>query len=91
LRFDSIREDSSYGGTRIHMLGLIGSVRCTVQIDVGFGDAVMPEPETVLFPTLLKGFASPKLRVYPVYTVIAEKHHAMVILELVNSRMKDFL
>ncbi len=90
LRFEPIREDNSYGGTRISMLGKIGSARCTVQIDVGFGDAVTPEPETVLFPVLLQGFASPKLRVYPVYTVIAEKFHAMVILEMANSRMKDF-
>ena len=57
---------------------------------MGLGDAVTPEPETAVFPALLQGCASPKLRVYPVYTVIAEKYHAMVILELANSRMKDF-
>ncbi len=90
LRIEPIREDNTYGGSRISMLGKIGSARCTVQIDVGFGDAVTPEPQTVWFPALLQGFASPKLRVYPVYTVIAEKYHAMVILELANSRMKDF-
>lgn len=90
LRVEAIREDNTYGGTRINMIGRIGSARCTVQIDVGFGDAVTPEPEAVLFPALLKGFASPTLRVYPVYTVIAEKYHAMVVLELANSRMKDF-
>lgn len=31
-----------------------------------------------------------KLRAYPVYTVIAEKFHAMVVLGEQNSRMKDF-
>jgi hypothetical protein len=30
------------------------------------------------------------LRVYPVYTVIAEKYQAMVMLGQANSRMKDF-
>ena len=90
LRIEPIREDNTYGGSRISMLGKIGSARCAVQIDVGFGDAVTPEPQTVWFPALLQGFTSPKLRVYPVYTVIAEKYHAMVILELANSRMKDF-
>lgn len=35
-------------------------------------------------------FAAPKLRAYPVYTVVAEKFHAMVWLGIANSRMKDF-
>ena len=30
------------------------------------------------------------LRAYPVYTVIAEKYHAMALLGLANTRMKDF-
>jgi hypothetical protein len=61
-----------------------------LQIDVGFGDAVTPEPQTVAYPTLLKDFQGPTLRVYPVYTVIAEKYQAMVMLGQANSRMKDF-
>lgn len=42
------------------------------------------------YPTLLADFPSPTLRVYPVYTVIAEKYHAMIMLGQANSRMKDF-
>lgn len=90
VRADVIREDNPYGGTRINLVARIGSARCALQIDVGFGDAVTPEPTTVIFPTLLQGFEAPSLRVYPVYTVIAEKYHAMVTLGLANSRMKDF-
>lgn len=90
VRADAIREDNTYGGTRIHLVARIGSARCALQIDVGFGDAVTPEAQTVAFPTLLKDFQAPVLRVYPVYTVIAEKYHAMVILGQANSRMKDF-
>jgi hypothetical protein len=44
----------------------------------------------VVFPTLLNDFPAPTLRVYPVYTVIAEKYQAMVMLGMANSRMKDF-
>jgi hypothetical protein len=33
---------------------------------------------------------SPHLRAYPPETVIAEKLHAMVVLGLANSRMKDY-
>ena len=86
----AIREDDTYGGTRIRLSARIGSARCALQIDVGFGDAVTPEPQTLAYPTLLDGFAPPMLRVYPVYTVIAEKYQAMVMLGRANSRMKDF-
>ena len=90
VRADTIREDTRYGGLRVRLNGLINNVRCALQIDVGFGDAVMPAPQTVVFPVLLDDLAAPTLRVYPVYTVIAEKYHAMVILGLANTRMKDF-
>ena len=87
---DAIREDNTYGGTRITLVARIGSARCALQIDVCFGDAVTPGPQTVTYPTLLADFHAPTLRVYPVYTVIAEKYQAMVMLGQANSRMKDF-
>lgn len=90
VKADAIREDNTYGGTRITLVARIGSARCSLQIDVGFGDAVTPGPQTVAYPTLLGDFPAPVLRVYPVYTVIAEKYQAMVMLGQANSRMKDF-
>lgn len=90
VKAQAIREDNTYGGTRITLVGRIGSARCALQIDVGFGDAVTPGPQTVDYPVLLSDFPAPTLRVYPVYTVIAEKYQAMVMLGQANSRMKDF-
>jgi len=90
VQAQAIREDNTYGGTRISLVARIGSARCALQIDVGFGDAVTPGPQTVAYPTLLIDFKAPTLRVYPVYTVIAEKYQAMVMLGRTNSRMKDF-
>ena len=90
VRAETIREDNTYGGTRINLVARIGSARCALQIDVGFGDAVTPEAAMAVFPTLLQDFQAPVLRVYPVYTVIAEKYQAMVTLGQANSRMKDF-
>ena len=90
VKADAIREDNTYGGTRITLVARIGSARCALQIDVGFGDAVTPGPQTVAYPSLLGDFPAPTLRVYPVYTVIAEKYQAMVMLGQANSRMKDF-
>ena len=88
VKADAIREDNTYGGTRITLVARIGSARCVLHIDVGFGDAVTPGPQTVAYPTLLDGFEAPTLRVYPVYTVIAEKYQAMVMLGQANSRIR---
>jgi len=58
-----------------------------VQVDVGFGDAV--EPELGMYPTLLE-LPAPCLRLYPREAVIAEKLHAMIVLGLLNGRLKDY-
>lgn len=42
------------------------------------------------YPTLLSNFPAPTVRAYPIYTVIAEKYQAMVMLGQANSRIKDF-
>ena len=90
VRADVIREDNRYGGLRVRLASRIANARCALQIDVGFGDAVTPEPQTVVFPVFLEDMSAPTLKVYPVYTVIAEKFHAMAVLGLANTRMKDF-
>ena len=60
-----------------------------MQVDIGFGDLVIPGPIPIDYPTLLE-LPAPRLRGYPRETVVAEKFEAMVKLGLVNSRMKDF-
>jgi Nucleotidyl transferase AbiEii toxin, Type IV TA system len=52
---------------------------------------VTPGPSDAVSPTLLDDLPAPHLRAYPVYTVIAEKLHAVVVLGMVNSRLKDCL
>jgi hypothetical protein len=90
LVVEPIREDMSYGGVRAKFRAKLGNVRIPLQVDVGFGDAVVPGPETREFPALLTGFPTASLRVYPAITVIAEKFEALVRLDAQNSRMKDF-
>lgn len=89
VQADDIREDNAYGGVRIRLLGKLGTAEVPVQIDVGAGDVVTPAPESATFPVLLD-FPAPKIRTYPVYTVVAEKFEAMVKLGIANTRMKDF-
>ncbi|MEY3901195.1 MAG: hypothetical protein RL189_501, partial [Pseudomonadota bacterium] len=85
-----IRKEANYAGVRVMLLGMIDGARCQIQIDIGFGDAVTPGPEDVEYPVMLKDFAAPKLRVYPRYTVVAEKFEALSVLGIANSRMKDY-
>lgn len=89
VRAEEIREDNTYGGVRVRIMTKLGSAEVPVQIDVGAGDAVTPAPETANFPALLD-FPAPKVRTYPIYTVVAEKFEAMAKLGIVNTRMKDF-
>ncbi len=85
-----IRKEANYAGVRVMLLGVIDGARCPIQIDIGFGDAVTPGPEDVEYPVMLSEFAAPKLRVYPRYTVVAEKFEALSSLGIANSRMKDY-
>ncbi len=89
ISVESIRDATEYVGTRIRLQGRLANVRQTVQIDFGVGDAVHPQPQVVEYPVLLTN--SPiRLHAYPVEAAIAEKFHAMVELDLQNSRMKNF-
>jgi hypothetical protein len=90
VRAVDIRKEANYSGARVTLLGLIDGARCQMQVDIGFGDAVTPGPEEAEYPVILEGFETPKLRVYPRYTVVAEKFEALSSLGIANSRMKDY-
>jgi predicted nucleotidyltransferase component of viral defense system len=57
---------------------------------VGFGDTVVPGPENASYPVILSGMPEPRIRVYPRYTVVAEKLEALTSLGMLNTRVKDF-
>lgn len=88
---EPIRRDASYSGVRIMISSELANARCRTQVDVGFGDAVTPGPVRATYPVLLSDFPAPRLRTYPVYTVIAEKLHAIASIGMANTRMKDYL
>ena len=84
-----IRDDLTYGGIRADLPVLLAGARLSLQVDVGFGDAITPEAEEAEWQQLLD-FPAARLLIYPAETVVAEKLEAAVTLGLVNSRMKDF-
>ncbi len=89
IRVRPIRPEDEYGGMRVTLIGRLGSARLRLQLDVGIGDAVKPEPQWLEYPSLLD-LPRPRLRCYQPETAIAEKVHAMVVLGSRNSRMRDF-
>jgi Nucleotidyl transferase AbiEii toxin, Type IV TA system len=90
IRADEIRKEANYAGIRLMLTGTIDGAHCPVQIDVGYGDAVTPAPESARYPVMFSDMPAPTLRVYPRYTVVAEKLEAIISLGMANSRMKDY-
>lgn len=84
-----ITEAADYHGVRIRFRGNLDTARITMQLDIGFGDVIVPHDEPVEYPTLLD-LPTPRLRGYSKESAIAEKLEAMVKLGALNSRMKDF-
>ena len=95
VRFDphsvsvsDILEGQTYQGKRMHVGGTLGTATLSVQVDIGFGDALANWDAEVVLPTLLD-FPAPRLRAYAVEAVVAEKLHAMAQHGMLNSRTKD--
>jgi hypothetical protein len=86
---EPIRDGSEYDGLRIRIRARLGDSDIPVQIDVGFGNAIVPGPEEKEYRSIL-GDPSPRILAYPPESVVAEKTHAMVLLGQRNSRFKDF-
>lgn len=96
LRFDPatvvvsrIKEDAEYEGVRTRFLGTLSRARIDMQIDIGFGDIIVPKPVTLEYPAILD-FPAPVLLGYPRESVIAEKLQALTALGMLNSRLKDY-
>ena len=84
-----IKHNDEYHGVRITLTARLDQALIPLQIDIGFGDLVVPAPQEAFFPTLLE-MPAPQLRMYCRETVIAEKFQALVELGMGNTRLKDF-
>ena len=84
-----IKEGAEYEGVRVTFIATLARARIPMQIDIGFGDVIVPAPTQVEYPTLLD-FPAPVLLAYPKETVVAEKLEALTKLGLLNSRLKDY-
>lgn len=89
VKGQKIKEEMECEGVRVKFIGLLERSRIPMQIDVGFGDVMYPKPNAIDYPVILD-FPKPRLKGYPIESVVSEKFEAMVKLGLLNSRMKDF-
>jgi predicted nucleotidyltransferase component of viral defense system len=90
IKTKPIVEKNLYNGVRVILEAGFDSIRQQLQIDIGFGDIIIPKPINLEYPTLLPEIPAPIIVAYTPETVIAEKFQAMVELATLNSRMKDF-
>jgi len=88
LAAEPIRDGADYDGLRLRFQAALGNTRIPMQIDVGFGNAIVPAAGEVDYPTLLDAPA-PSIRAYPHEAVVAEKLHALVNFGERNTRVKD--
>ncbi|MBD3349724.1 MAG: nucleotidyl transferase AbiEii/AbiGii toxin family protein [Candidatus Eisenbacteria bacterium] len=84
-----ITEEAEYQGVRVRLKAALGNARVSMQVDIGIGDVLFPQPQDVEYPTLLD-FPPARLKGYAMESTVAEKFQAMVVLGILNSRMKDF-
>jgi hypothetical protein len=84
-----ITEGAAYEGVRVRVRGNLVNARISIQIDIGFGDVIVPGPRKIVYPGILD-FPAAVLKGYTMESTIAEKFQAMVKLGALNSRMKDF-
>lgn len=89
ITVETITQESKYNGYRVHFVGKLGQARKKLQIDIGFGDKIIPNSFKMDFPTFLDQPA-PKIEVYSIESAIAEKLEAIVRFNYLTSRIKDF-
>ncbi len=84
-----IKEDADYEGVRVLIECQLGQAKKLLQIDIGYGDVIVPSPQNMKYPTILD-MENLEMLVYSIESVVAEKFEAMIKLAMFNSRMKDF-
>jgi predicted nucleotidyltransferase component of viral defense system len=86
---EPIKETDEYSGVRVKFDANLGNAKITnLQVDVGVGDIVYPQPKEEEYRCLLD---LPKaiIQIYPTEAILAEKIHALEKYGYINSRMKD--
>lgn len=79
LELEDIVKDGNYQGIRIGITAHLDRTKQRLQIDIGFGDAVVPAPMEMTYPVILE-MEAPIIIAYSIESTIAEKFEAMIAL-----------
>ena len=72
VKGERITEDVDYEGVRLRLLGKLGTALITLQIDIGFGDVVIPAAKLIDYPTILE-LPAPRLYGYSRESAIVKR------------------
>ena len=79
-------------GHAVTIKGQVGFTPVTIPIDIGVGDALIPQPQSTKIRTLAPAIASDlMISAYHPATIVAEKFHGSALGGVVNRRMRDVL
>lgn len=53
IEVSRIKEDAEYEGVRVKFHGMLANARIPMQLDIGFGNVIIPAPTEINYPTLL--------------------------------------
>lgn len=87
---EEISGKDKYPVIRLFITSTLDKIIQRIQVDVAFGDVVIPKPVKISYPTFFPESDAPVIQAYSLETVLAEKFEAMIDLSTINSRMKDF-
>lgn len=82
--------DADYQGIRAKLTAFLKRSRIPIQIDIGFSDEIASKAERIEYPNILPELKTTRMMGYPKESVVAEKFHAMIRHDELNSRMKDY-
>jgi predicted nucleotidyltransferase component of viral defense system len=89
VRGAPIKETDEYSGVRVNFDAFLGDSKIpNLQVDIGVGDAVYPQPKEADYKGLLD-LPKASIRVYPLEAILSEKIHSLEKYGLFSSRMKD--
>jgi len=72
IEVSRIKEDADYEGVRVQFHATLARARIPMQLDIGFGDVITPEPTDIEYPSLLD-FPAPVREIVEVFHSAVEE------------------
>jgi len=84
------RKNDRYGGFRVKMSAIYGSITASLSIDMTTGDVITPMPIEYQYAKMFDSDTSISLWAYNVETILAEKIETILSRNVFNTRIRDY-